>query len=107
MSDHKTDDQRHEEELPHLHTTAAHVHEDSDVSISALGMFLGALAITMLVTGAIVVGLFDIFLDQAEEADISPSPLAESGEPPAPPGPLLPILDATVQFVSRNAPAGS
>ncbi|WP_428305952.1 hypothetical protein [Lacipirellula sp.] len=93
MSDHKTDDQRHEEELPHLHTTAAHVHEDSDVSISSLGMFLGALAITMVVTGAVVVGLFDLFLDQAEEADISPSPLAESGEPPAPPGPLLQVAE--------------
>lgn len=93
MSDHKTDDQRHEEELPHLHTTTAHVHEDSDVSISALGMFLAALAITMIVTGVLVVGLFDIFLDQAEEADISPSPLAESGEPPAPPGPLLQVAE--------------
>lgn len=82
-----------QDEIPHLHTTTAHVHEGSDVSIRALGIFLAALAVTMIVTGALMVGLFDVFLDEAEKADVSPSPLATSGEPPAPPGPLLQVAE--------------
>ncbi len=46
-----------QDEIPHLHTTAAHVHEGSDVSIKALGIFLAVLAITMVVTGDFVGGL--------------------------------------------------
>lgn len=82
-----------QDEIPQLHTTTAHVHEDSDVNIKSLGIFLAGLAITMVVTGAIVVWLFDVFLKEAEEADVSPSPLAESGESAPPPGPLLQIAE--------------
>lgn len=82
-----------QDEIPHLHTTSAHVHEDSDVSIKSLGIFLAVLAITMVITGAIVVGLFDLFLKEAEEADVPPSPLAQSGEPAPPPGPLLQVAE--------------
>lgn len=82
-----------QDEIPQLHTTAAHVHEGSDVSIKSLGIFLAGLAITMVVTGAIVVWLFDVFLKEAEEADVSPSPLAEAGEPAPPPGPLLQVAE--------------
>ena len=82
-----------QDEIPQLHTTTAHVHEDSDVSIKSLGIFLAVLAITMVITGAIVVGLFDLFLKEAEEADVPPSPLAQSGEPAPPPGPLLQVAE--------------
>jgi hypothetical protein len=82
-----------QDEIPHLHTTAAHVHEGSDVSIKSLGIFLAALTITMIVTGALMMGLFDVFLKEAEEADVSPSPLAEAGEPAPPPGPLLQVAE--------------
>jgi hypothetical protein len=92
-----------QDEIPHLHTTAAHVHEGSDVSIKGLGIFLAALAITMIVTGVLMVGLFDIFLEEAEEADVSPSPLAESGEPPAPPGPLLQVAERLDLRLHREA----
>jgi hypothetical protein len=81
------------DEVPELHTTSAHAHEGSDVNVRGLAVFLAGLAITMLVTAAIVVWLFDIFLQEAEEADLSPSPLAEAGEPPAPPGPLLQVAE--------------
>jgi hypothetical protein len=92
-----------QDEIPHLHTTAAHVHEDSDVSIKKLGIFLAGLAITMIVTGAIVVWLFDLFLEEAEEADVSPSPLAESGEPAPPPGPLLQVAERLDLRVHRES----
>ena len=92
-----------QDEIPHLHTTAAHVHEGSDFSIKGLGIFLAALAITMIVTGVLMVGLFDIFLREAEEADVSPSPLAESGEPPAPPGPLLQVAERLDLRLHREA----
>ena len=92
-----------QDEIPHLHTTAAHVHEGSDVSIKGLGIFLAALAITMIVTGVLMVGLFDIFLREAEEADVSPSPLAESGEPQAPPGPLLQVAERLDLRLHREA----
>jgi hypothetical protein len=82
-----------QDEIPHLHTTAAHVHEGSDVSIKSLGIFLAALAITMVITGAIVVWMFDLFLKEAEEADVPPSPLAASAEPSPPPGPLLQVAE--------------
>lgn len=82
-----------QDEIPHLHTTAAHVHEGSDVSIKSLGIFLATLAITMVITGAIVVWMFDLFLKEAEEADVPPSPLAQSSEPAPPPGPLLQVAE--------------
>ena len=82
-----------QDEIPELHTTSAHVHEGSDVSIKGLGIFLTGLAITMLVTGAIMVWLFDVFLAEAEEADPTPSPLATPGEPAPPPGPLLQVAE--------------
>ena len=94
-----------QDEIPQLHTTTAHVHEDSDVSIKSLGIFLAALAITMVITGAIVVWLFDVFLKEAEEADVPPSPLAQSGEPAPPPGPLLQVaerLDLRVHHESQE-----
>lgn len=82
-----------QDEIPQLHTVDAHIHEDSDVSIRGLAIFLAGLAVTMVIAGAVVVWLFNIFLKQAEEADLSPSPLAESGDPAPPPGPLLQVAE--------------
>jgi hypothetical protein len=92
-----------QDEIPQLHTTTAHVHEDSDVSIKSLGIFLAGLAITMVVTGAIVVWLFNVFLKEAENADVSPSPLAEPGEPAPPPGPLLQVAERLDLRVHRES----
>lgn len=92
-----------QDEIPHLHTTTTHAHEGSDVSIKALGIFLAGLAITMVVTGVIVIGLFDLFLKEAEEADVSPSPLAEAGEPAPPPGPLLQVAERLDLRVHRES----
>lgn len=92
-----------QDEIPQLHTVDAHIHEDSDVSIRSLGIFLAGLAITMVITGAVVVWLFNIFLKQAEEADVSPSPLAGSSTPAPPSGPLLQVAERYDLRVHREA----
>lgn len=92
-----------QDEIPHLHTTSAHVHEDSDVSIRGLAIFLAGLTVTMIISGAVVVWLFNIFLKQAEEADVSPSPLAESAAPAPPRGPLLQIAERYDLRVHRES----
>jgi hypothetical protein len=92
-----------QDEIPELHTTPAHVHEGSDVSIKGLGVFLAGLAITMILTGAIMVWLFNIFLAEAREADPTPSPLATPGEPAPPPGPLLQVAERLDLRVHRES----
>lgn len=92
-----------QDEIPHLHTTDAHVHEGSDVSIRGLAVFLAGLTITMVIAGAVMVWLFGVFLRQAEEADLSPSPLAESSSPAPPRGPLLQVAERYDLRVHRDA----
>lgn len=92
-----------QDEIPQLHTVDAHIHEDSDVSIRGLAIFLAGLAITMVIAGAVVVWLFNIFLKQAEEADLSPSPLADSTAPAIPSGPLLQVAERYDLRVHRES----
>jgi hypothetical protein len=70
--------------------TADRGYEHSDVAIRPLMIFLAALAMSLVVVGGIVAGLFSLFEREAEREDPVPSPLAQDDQPI--PGPLLQVL---------------
>jgi hypothetical protein len=69
--------------------TTERAHEQTDVSIRPLAVFLGALALSLVLVGAAVVWLFRILEAGAERRDQPPPPLAEENRPT--PGPLLQV----------------
>jgi hypothetical protein len=64
-------------------------HEQTDVYIRPLAVFLSVLALSLIVTGALMAWLFDLFENQAERTDPEPLPLAATE--PKTPGPLLQV----------------
>jgi hypothetical protein len=62
-----------------------HAHEESDVSIAGLAVFLGGLVATIVVVFWLLVGMFDVLLREAREADPPAPPLVDlRGKPVGP-----------------------
>jgi hypothetical protein len=62
-------------------------HEDSDVAVRPLAIFLAGLAGSLVAVGAICAWLFSVFLAESQQADVAPGPRAEVER--RTPGPLL------------------
>jgi hypothetical protein len=81
-----------------------HAHEESDVSVTGLAMFLIAMVVTIVVTMWVVVGMFDVLLEDAQEADPPPPPLVDlRGEPVGPKMQPEPSVDLRTFRASENA----
>jgi hypothetical protein len=74
---------------PQVHTTAAAVHETSDVSIRPLAIFLAWLTALIILVLIVCAWLFSVLEHSAERREPEPSPLAE--EHPQTRGPLLQV----------------
>jgi len=62
-----------------------HAHEESDVSVTGLAVFLAAMVVTIVITMWVVVQMFDVLLKDAKDADPPPPPLVDlRGEPIGP-----------------------
>jgi hypothetical protein len=97
------DDRLHTTETPDVsHITNPDVmHEESDVSVRGVAMFVGALAAGMIVVCALMIGMYKAFEWQVrrEESREQRSPMARSEEERLPPEPRL---QAARGFRSRD-----
>ncbi len=64
-------------------------HEQTDVSIRPLAMFLTGLTVSLIITGGLMAWLFDLFESQAARNDPAPPPLTDPDANT--PGPLLQV----------------
>jgi hypothetical protein len=69
-------------------------HEESDVSIAGLAVFLGGLVVTIVVVFWVLVGMFDVLLREARRADPPRPPLVDlRGKPVGPEMQPVPAAD--------------
>lgn len=81
-----------------------HAHEESDVSVTGLAVFLAAMVVTIAITMVVVTTMFDLLLAAAKEADPPPPPLVDlRGEPVGPKMQPVPAIDLRTFRAAENA----
>lgn len=81
-----------------------HAHEESDVSVTGLAVFLAGMVVTIAMTMVVVTYMFDFLLADAQEADPPPPPLVDlRGEPVGPEMQAVPANDLRTFRAAENA----
>ncbi len=81
-----------------------HAHEESDVSVTGLAVFLAGMVVTIAITMVVVTYMFDFLLADAKEADPPPPPLVDlRGAPVGPKMQPVPANDLRTFRAAENA----